>query len=102
MSSDPVSTRFTHSTSLYNFYTPAPHELSQWVRTEYDVPGEGAVVPIWDGEFLYYGIYWKKEGLDFWVISENMHVNPDDMHLRKKLGEKIQPIQWLKIEAPTL
>lgn len=76
-------------------------ELSKWVKVWNERPNQGQIVPVWDGDYLYYAAYWDKDGKQFWIITDQVGINLDDIHLRKKQGEQVYPIQWMKITKPT-
>ena len=82
-------------------YAVAHIEKSKWVRIWHELPSPGQIVPVWDGDYLYYAAYWDKDGAQFWVITEQMGVNIDDIHMRKKQGEQVYPLQWMRLNAPT-
>lgn len=75
-------------------------ELSTWKRVWEDLPEPGSLVPVWDGQYMYYAVYWIQDGAPFWIISNHMEVNPEDSHLREHLGEQIFPTHWMKMQAP--
>ncbi len=85
---------------------PIPHLIAQvepckWIKVWHELPKQGQIVPVWDGDYLYYAAFWDKEGKQFWIITDQMGVNLDDIHLRKKQGEQVYPLQWMKINIPT-
>lgn len=86
---------------IYGLTPPAIRNVTTWMRVWDELPSPGKIAPVWDGTYLYYAVYWQKEGKQFWIVTEQIGVNLDDLHLRKTAGEQVFPLQWLKIEAPT-
>lgn len=79
----------------------ASQEICKWTSVWIEKPKQGSITPIWDGEFLYYAVYWDKDGKQFWIVSEQMEVNADDIYHRKKQGEQVFPLYWMRITPPT-
>jgi len=86
--------------SPYNIRV-AKQEKSQWIRINDGMPQEGELVPVWDGDFLYYATYWNKEGSQFWIVSQPIENTSSSFRLKKSPGEQVYPIQWMKIMEPT-
>lgn len=78
---------------------PAP-AMPTWVKVWSEAPPTNSNVPVWDGDYLYYAACIDNNGYQYWVITEQPGINLDDIHLRKKQGEQVFPIQWLKIVVP--
>lgn len=72
-----------------------------WIKVWDGLPPTGTIAPVWDGQFLYYAVYWDKDGRQFWIVTEQIGVALDDIDHRKKVGEQVLPLNWMKLEAPT-
>lgn len=75
-------------------------EPTNWIKTWHGLPVQGTICPVWDGDYLYYAVFWEKDGSQMWIITEQMGVNLDDILLRKKQGEQVYPLMWMKINPP--
>ena len=59
-------------TSLHT--QPLPRLMTddtRWVRVGDTLPTRGSIVPVWDGDYIYYASYWvgKLSGASLWIIS---------------------------------
>lgn len=92
-----------HSSPYIPLHTKPREEIivpeSIWMSTDI-VPVINTVAPVWDGQYLYYAAYFGKGGPQVWVVVEQMGINLDDIHLRKKHGDIVEVKAWMKIEAP--
>lgn len=77
-------------------------ESELWIKVWHELPKQGTVCPVWDGDYLYYAAFWDKEGHQFWIITDQIGINLDDIHIRKKQGEQIYPLQWMNIKPPNV
>jgi hypothetical protein len=76
------------------------HEVERWLRVEDELPEFGDIVPVWDGERLYYASYWNKDGIGFWIITGHIGLYLDDVDTHKRIGDNVYPTQWMKIKPP--
>ncbi len=80
---------------------PRPQVSAHWVRVWDEQPIQGLVVPVWDGDYIYYASYWEKSGKQFWIISDSISPNKGETDLLKQAGEQVYPIHWMKLLPPT-
>lgn len=82
------------------FNHPANREASKWVRIWDYLPEEREVVPVWDGEHTYYATCWRRDGKQLWIVVEQVGINLDDIDRRRKQGEQVYPLQWMRLTPP--
>jgi len=75
-------------------------EITRWVRVWDELPSQGTIVPVWDGDYIYYASYWERAGEQIWIISNCLSPVPENVDLMKVAGEQVYPIHWLKIKQP--
>lgn len=85
---------------------PAYHDTSllinQWVRVCDGLPTQGSIVPVWDGQHIYYASFWlgKLSGYLLWIVSDVVSPNMEHVDSMKGPGEQVHPIHWMKIGPP--
>lgn len=73
---------------------------ARWIRLRDDMPPQGIVVPVWDGDYMYYASYWEKNGTQFWIITESISPQKGETDLLKQAGEEVYPIHWMRLLPP--
>ncbi len=74
--------------------------MTQWVRVWDFLPPQGNVVPVWDGDYMYYAAYWEKDGQQFWIVSGIVSSVDQEQSFMKAAGEQVYPIHWMFIQPP--
>ncbi len=82
------------------FERPIPNIPSQWVSVWENLPTEGIIVPVWDGDYIYYASYWDRQGYQFWIVADSISPSTEDRNMMKCSGEQVYPIHWLNITEP--
>lgn len=77
-------------------------QSSQWVRVWDSSPPQGVVVPVWDGDYIYYACYWERPREQFWIIADSLSPSLSDREMMKSAGEQVYPIHWLNITEPKI